>query len=245
MLKDTQKHNGIELGRTGKSKSYARVKESLFFKLLRDAQEGDIFIYDGHGTPDGYIVMRSSKESKRGISGHRLREVMKESKAVLYLNCCFASSICANDENGLNHKLLKNIAGQLFLNCFTTSRLLSDAPVSKEAVSDVVKEVDDFVSMVVKYNEHFVHGEPFDDEHFDEHIVHDERFAEKVAGGVAAFGMGQCPFLDNMVPLSVGILTADLDSILKALGLSEFKRVVSRSFTDSDFEVEDEDEDNK
>lgn len=40
--------------------------------------------------------MRSREEPWRGFSGTRPRDAMNNSKGIIYLNCCFASSIAAH-----------------------------------------------------------------------------------------------------------------------------------------------------
>eukprot|EP01038_Epipyxis_sp_PR26KG_P016540 gene16540-22581_t len=61
--------------------------------MLANAAQGSIFIFDGtcgHGSQDCFIRMRGNNY-RRGIDGKDLAAVIKNSHAVLYLDCCFGA----------------------------------------------------------------------------------------------------------------------------------------------------------
>eukprot|EP01038_Epipyxis_sp_PR26KG_P014642 gene14642-19670_t len=70
--------------------SCRRLNKRIFFEMLVNAEQGSIFIFDGHSSQDGFIRMRGNND-RRGIDGKDLAAVMKNSHAVLYLDCCFVA----------------------------------------------------------------------------------------------------------------------------------------------------------
>lgn len=85
------------------SRSYKRAE---FIQLLQTATNNSIIYYDGHGTPDGNIILSDGTVSGDEIRTHRV-------SAIVFLHCCFSVKIAtanADVKGNLRNKVVTLLA---------------------------------------------------------------------------------------------------------------------------------------
>lgn len=106
---DIKKHAKL-LERTGKLVVSQEYTACMLRILFDSAKDGDVFIYDGHGSKCGSIFLKGHVP----LTGSELREMVESAKAKVhvYLNTCFSSLVAAHGKNG---EYLRNIISTVLL----------------------------------------------------------------------------------------------------------------------------------
>jgi hypothetical protein len=129
-LADDIKAHAALLESTGKLAATQEYTAETLAALFRSAEDGDVFIYDGHGSEDGSIYLQDAVP----LTGSELREMVASTQANVhvYLNTCFSSLVAAH---GQNEEYLRNII----------AKVLMYDPSSSENVNG---EVDRYMALV-------------------------------------------------------------------------------------------------
>jgi len=177
--------------------------------MLESAQTGDVFIFDGHGhfceisdenqtirTKHACIRMRGSAP---GIKGEDLVAVMKKSKAILYLNCCYAAFVAELQYDGQDKETrLRNAFAHVL-----SIDLISILPVRET--------VDEYMSLI---------------KNPPDIPPHTEIFITNQALAIAKIGLDRSVY--NIIPLSIGRLPSDPKSDIIVRALKQKQRVSSK-----------------
>jgi len=131
-LTDEIEEHAQLLEKTGKLVASQEYTAGTLADLFLNAEDGDVFIYDGHGSEDGSIYLIVDVP----LTGSELRDMVAATTANVhvYLNTCFSSLVAAH---GKNEEYLRNII----------STVLMYDPTSS---ANVKGEVDRYMALVRK-----------------------------------------------------------------------------------------------
>ena len=119
------------------SKSYEKAE---FIELLRTAARNSIIYYDGHGTPDGNIILADGNVSGDEIRSHRV-------SAFVFLHCCFSVKIATANpdvEDNLRNKVATLLAvggGNIRSEVDAIMHLIAAEHAQMEDNADIAKRI--------------------------------------------------------------------------------------------------------